>query len=101
LPYFCSPRFVARNRWEGPAPITGNTVSHRSDVTAKTEAVQAMTDQNKAMQPERSWQRPLTESDRLPGRRDGLPPGALGGLPPDPQGDENRDPPANAPAIPE
>ncbi len=39
--------------------------------------------------------------DRLPGRRDGLPPGALGGLPADPQGDENRQPPENAPTIPE
>ena len=39
--------------------------------------------------------------DRLPGQRDGLPPGALGGLPADPQGDENRDPPANAPDLPD
>lgn len=42
-----------------------------------------------------------TCGDRLPGQRDGLPAGALGGLPPDPQGDENRQPPANAPTIPE
>jgi hypothetical protein len=39
--------------------------------------------------------------DRLPGRRDGLPAGALGGMPADPQGDENRDPPTDAPLIPE
>lgn len=38
--------------------------------------------------------------DRLPGRRDGLPPGSLGGVPVDPQGDENRDPPRNAPTPP-
>jgi hypothetical protein len=38
--------------------------------------------------------------DSLPGERDALPEGRLPGVPPDPQGDENRDPPANAPAIP-
>ena len=39
--------------------------------------------------------------DSLPGLRNGLPPGSLGGVPADPQGDENRDPPENAPTIPE
>jgi hypothetical protein len=39
--------------------------------------------------------------DSLPGRRNALPEGALGRLPADPQGDENREPPANAPTIPE
>ena len=61
-----------------------------------------MSDQNKATpddNPPIGAVRP--DHDRLPGRRDGLPPGALGGLPPEPQGDENRPPPANAPTIPE
>ena len=37
----------------------------------------------------------------LPNQRASLPPGALGGMPPGPQGDENRDPPPQAPTIPE
>jgi hypothetical protein len=65
-----------------------------------------MTDQNKATQPQRPAERAVGPDLRsninpLPGRRDGLPAGSLRGLPPDPQGDENRDPPANAPTIPE
>jgi len=39
--------------------------------------------------------------DSLPGQRNSLPAGSLGGLPADPQGDENRDPPRDAPAIPD
>ncbi|MGE0226147.1 MAG: hypothetical protein AB7F35_13960 [Acetobacteraceae bacterium] len=39
--------------------------------------------------------------DSLPGQRDSLPKGTIGGMPADPQGDENRDPPSNAPAIPD
>jgi len=39
--------------------------------------------------------------DTLPGQRDGLVEGSLGGMPTDPQGDENRDPPRNAPTIPD
>jgi hypothetical protein len=39
--------------------------------------------------------------DSLPGRRNALPEGTLDRLPADPQGDENREPPANAPTIPE
>jgi len=39
--------------------------------------------------------------DSLPGQRNGLPKGALGGVPPEPQGDENRQPPPNAPTIPQ
>ena len=42
-----------------------------------------------------------TARDSLPGERDGLPAGSLGGLPVDPQADENREPPPNAPTIPE
>jgi hypothetical protein len=38
--------------------------------------------------------------DSLPGMRNALPKGALGGVPTDPQGDENREPPAGAPASP-
>jgi hypothetical protein len=38
--------------------------------------------------------------DTLPGQRDSLAEGALGGTRTGAQGDENRDPPANAPAIP-
>ena len=37
----------------------------------------------------------------LPGQRDSLPSGALRGMPPGPQGDENRDPPPQAPSVPE
>ena len=51
--------------------------------------------------PRRVEQRIGTARDSLPGERNGLPEGALGGVPVDPQGDENRDPPANAPTIPE
>jgi hypothetical protein len=58
----------------------------------------ADTDKTPATQPEPEL---VPSPDRLPGQRDGLPPGALGGIPTDPQGDENRDPPANAPTIPE
>jgi hypothetical protein len=36
--------------------------------------------------------------ESLPGQRAALRPGTLRGLPPGPQGDENREPPANAPA---
>lgn len=39
--------------------------------------------------------------DALPGKRDSLPRGDLGGMPPAPQGDENRDPPPQAPTIPD
>jgi len=39
-------------------------------------------------------------TDSLPGQRADLAPGTLRGMPPDPQGGENRDPPANAPALP-
>jgi hypothetical protein len=39
--------------------------------------------------------------DRLPGERNDLPADALPKLPPEPQGDENREPPPNAPLIPE
>ncbi len=39
--------------------------------------------------------------DSLPGQRNDLPQGTLDRLPPDPQADENRDPPPNAPTIPE
>ena len=39
--------------------------------------------------------------DSLPGRRNGLPEGALGGPSAQAHGDENRDPPPNAPTIPE
>jgi hypothetical protein len=46
-------------------------------------------------------QRINSARDSLPGRRDGLPEGALGRSPAGPQGDENRDPPPNAPTIPE
>jgi hypothetical protein len=63
-----------------------------------------MIDQNKATTPQRVTDiadAPLLPTGRLPGRRDGLPAGALGGVPVEPQGDENRDPPANAPTIPE
>jgi hypothetical protein len=37
----------------------------------------------------------------LPGRRNGLPEGALNRPPVERQGDENRDPPPNAPIIPD
>jgi hypothetical protein len=73
-----------------------------------------MTDQNKATRaPPTAGQPPggapggvprediIANSRALPGGRAALPPGTLRGLPPDPQGDENRDPPANAPTIPE
>jgi hypothetical protein len=46
-------------------------------------------------------QRINSARDSLPGQRNDLPEGALDRLPPDPQGDENREPPANAPTIPE
>lgn len=42
-----------------------------------------------------------THHAELPGQRDSLSTGSLGGLPPAPQGDENRDPPPQAPTIPE
>jgi hypothetical protein len=42
-----------------------------------------------------------TARDSLPGQRNDLPEGALDRLPAEPQGDENREPPANAPTIPE
>ena len=38
--------------------------------------------------------------DSLPGHREALPAGSLGGAKLQPQGDENREPPANAPAPP-
>jgi len=66
-----------------------------------------MSDQNKETLADTAGSKPISgplrqQPDRLPGRRDALPPGALGdGLPADPQGDENRQPPANAPTIPE
>jgi hypothetical protein len=44
-------------------------------------------------------QRIKSARDSLPGRRNGLPEGALGR--PSAQGDENRDPPPNAPTIPD
>jgi hypothetical protein len=50
---------------------------------------------------QRVEQRIGSARDSLPGERNGLPEGALGGVPVDPQADENRDPPANAPTIPE
>jgi hypothetical protein len=46
-------------------------------------------------------QRINSAHDSLPGQRNDLPEGALDRLPASPQGDENRDPPANAPTIPE
>ena len=46
-------------------------------------------------------QRINSARDSLPGRRNGLPEGTLGRTPAEPQGDENRDPPPNAPTIPE
>ena len=46
-------------------------------------------------------QRIQNARDSLPGERNDLPPGSLGGVSPEPQGDENRDPPANAPIIPQ
>ena len=39
--------------------------------------------------------------DSLPGERNDLPADTLPKLPPEPQGDENREPPPNAPLIPE
>lgn len=39
--------------------------------------------------------------DSLPGERNDLPAGSLGTLPAEPQADENREPPPNAPTIPE
>jgi hypothetical protein len=39
--------------------------------------------------------------DSLPGERNDLPEGALGNVPPEPQGDENREPPPNAPTVPQ
>jgi len=45
-------------------------------------------------------QRMNTARDSLPGRRNALPEGTLR-PPAEPQGDENRDPPPNAPTIPE
>jgi hypothetical protein len=73
-------------------------------VTVILQGENAMTDQNKATQTQpqyRTARLPRSDEDRLPGERDALPPGTLGGLPTDPQGDENRDPPPNAPVIPE
>ena len=55
----------------------------------------------RAAKPGRVERRISNARDSLPGERNDLPPGALGGLPRDPQGDENRDPPPNAPTIPE
>ena len=46
-------------------------------------------------------QRINSAGDSLPGQRNDLPVGALDHLPAEPQGDENREPPANAPTIPE
>jgi hypothetical protein len=46
-------------------------------------------------------QRINSARDSLPGQRNDLPAGALDRLPAEPQGDENREPPANAPTIPE
>lgn len=44
----------------------------------------------------------IRRQDGMPGQRDALTPGSLGsGTPAQPQGDENRDPPAHAPTIPE
>jgi hypothetical protein len=59
-----------------------------------------------AKQPVATQSRQLEEQirsarDSLPGQRDGLPKAALGGLPADPQADENREPPADAPTIPQ
>lgn len=65
-----------------------------------------MTDQNKAITCEHPVSKPVEErlnsaSDRLPGQRNALPAGALRGMPADPQSDENRQPPENAPTLPE
>jgi len=65
-----------------------------------------MTDQYKAIARERPANKQVEEhlnsaSDRLPGQRNGLPAGTLGGIPTDPQSDENRQPPENAPTLPE
>jgi hypothetical protein len=46
-------------------------------------------------------QRINTARDSLPGQRNDLPEGTLDRLPAEPQGDENREPPANAPTVPE
>ena len=55
----------------------------------------------KQPRPGRVEQRINTARDSRPGERNGLPAGSLGGLPVDPQADENREPPPNAPTIPE
>jgi hypothetical protein len=46
-------------------------------------------------------QRINSARDSLPGRRNDLPDGALSRPPVERQGDENRDPPPNAPTIPD
>jgi hypothetical protein len=46
-------------------------------------------------------QRINSARDSLPGRRNGLPEGALNRPPVERQADENRDPPPNAPIIPD
>ncbi len=50
--------------------------------------------------PRRVEQRIRSARDSLPGERNDLPAGTLGGMPAEPQGDENREPPRNAPTIP-
>jgi hypothetical protein len=61
-----------------------------------------MVEKNKVKSaPGRVERRIESARDSLPGERNGLPEGALGGMPPEPQGDENRDPPPNAPTIPD
>jgi len=61
-----------------------------------------MVDKNKGKPtPGRVERRIESARDSLPGERNGLPEGALGGMPAEPQGDENRDPPPNAPTIPD
>ena len=68
-------------------------------MTASRETTPTRTDTTR--RESRVEQRINSARDSLPGQRNDLPEGALDRLPAGPQGDENREPPAKAPTIPE